>query len=84
LISRLQAAATGRLSNDNLNFTDKQLKLLKLDKPFNLPPNQGSRKNKFKISGAEAPDWQGANTQEYLDIPSFRNAARQDASAYKM
>jgi hypothetical protein len=27
---------------------------------------------------------QGAKTQEYLDIPSFRNAAARDASAYKM
>jgi hypothetical protein len=34
--------------------------------------------------GVEAPDWQGAKTQEYLDIPSFRNAAKRDASAYKM
>ena len=30
--------------------------------------------------------WQGldAKTKEYQDIPSFRNAAGQDASAYKM
>jgi hypothetical protein len=26
--------------------------------------------------GVEAPAWQGAKTQEYPDIPSFRNAAR--------
>ena len=45
---------------------------------------QGSRKNKFAILGVEAPAWQGAKTQEYLDIPSFRNAARRDASASKM
>jgi hypothetical protein len=32
----------------------------------------------------EAPGWQGAKVQEYLDIPSFRNAARRDASAAKM
>ncbi|MGB8334623.1 MAG: hypothetical protein WCE56_09025 [Desulfobacterales bacterium] len=44
----------------------------------------GSRKNKFAILGVEAPAWQGAKTQEYLDIPSFRNAARRDASAPKM
>ena len=37
---------------------------------------KGSRKNKFAILGVEAPAWQGAKTQEYLDIPSFRNAAR--------
>jgi len=34
--------------------------------------------------GVEAPGWQGANAQEYLDIPSFRNEARRDASAHKM
>jgi hypothetical protein len=45
---------------------------------------KGSRKNKFAILGVEAPAWQGAKTQEYLDIPSFRNAARRDASASKM
>jgi hypothetical protein len=45
---------------------------------------KGSRRNKFTILGVEASDWQGAKTQEYLDIPSFRNAARRDASAYKM
>jgi hypothetical protein len=44
----------------------------------------GSRKNKFAILGVEAPAWQGAKTQEYLDIPSFRNAVRRDASASKM
>jgi hypothetical protein len=44
---------------------------------------KGSRKNKFAILGVEAPAWQGATTQEYLDIPSFRNAARRDASASK-
>ena len=45
---------------------------------------KGSRRNKFTILGVEAPVWQGAKAQEYLDIPSFRNAARRDASAYKM
>jgi hypothetical protein len=44
----------------------------------------GSRKNKFAVLGAETPAWQGAKTQEYLDIPSFRNAARRDAAASKM
>jgi hypothetical protein len=45
---------------------------------------QGSRKNKFTISGVEAPIWQGTKMQEYPDIPSFRNAVRRDASADKM
>jgi hypothetical protein len=44
----------------------------------------GSRKNKFAILGVETPAWQGAKTQEYLDIPSFRNAAGRDATAFKM
>jgi len=57
---------------------------------MNPPPSselsdvKGSRRNKFTILGVEAPVWQGAKAQEYLDIPSFRNAARRDASAYKM
>jgi hypothetical protein len=42
---------------------------------------KGSRKNKFTILGVEAPVWQGAKVQEHRDISSFRNAARQDASA---
>ena len=45
---------------------------------------KGSRKNKFAILGGEAPAWQGVKTLEYLDIPSFRNASRQEASASKM
>jgi hypothetical protein len=45
---------------------------------------QGSRINKFTIFGVEAPVWQGAKPQEYLDMPSFRNAVRRDASAFKM
>ena len=45
---------------------------------------KGSRKNKFAILGVEAPGRQGAKTQEYLDIPSFRNTDGRDASAYKM
>jgi hypothetical protein len=36
------------------------------------------------ILGVEAPGRQGAKTQEYLDIPSFRNAAGRDALASKM
>jgi hypothetical protein len=44
----------------------------------------GSRKNKFAILGVEAPGRQGAKTQEYLDIPSFRNTDGRDASAFKM
>ena len=47
-------------------------------------PPEGSRIDKFTILGVEAPVWQGAKTQEYLDIPSFRNAARRDGSADKM
>ena len=38
-------------------------------------PAYGSRKNKSGILGDEAPGRQGAKTQEYLDIPSFRNSA---------
>jgi hypothetical protein len=45
---------------------------------------QASRKNKFEDLGIEAPVWQGVKTQEYLDIPRFRNAAGRDASAAKM
>ena len=32
----------------------------------------------------EGPGWLDAKVQECLDIPSFRNAARRDASAVKM
>jgi hypothetical protein len=42
---------------------------------------KGSRKNKLTFSSVEAPARQGAKAQEYQDISSFRNAARQDASA---
>jgi hypothetical protein len=45
---------------------------------------KGSRKNKFPILGVEAPGRQGAKTQEYLDIQSFRNTVGRDASASKM
>jgi hypothetical protein len=44
----------------------------------------GSLKNKFAFLGVEAPDRQGAKTQEYPDIPSFRNTAGRDASTSKM
>jgi hypothetical protein len=44
----------------------------------------GFTKNKFVILSVEAPAWQGAKTPEYLDIPSFLNAARRDASVSKM
>ncbi len=37
-----------------------------------------------QILGVEAPGWQDAKVQGYLDIASFRNAARRDGSAYKM
>ena len=46
--------------------------------------SKGSRNNKFAILGVKAPGQQGAKTQEYLDIPSFCNAAGRDASASKM
>jgi hypothetical protein len=46
--------------------------------------SKGSRKNKFAILGVEATGRQGAKTQEYLDIPSFRNTAGRDASADEM
>jgi hypothetical protein len=52
--------------------------------PDQAVPTKGSRKNKFAILGVETPGWQGAKTQKYLDIPSFRNAARRDASVSKM
>jgi len=42
------------------------------------------RRNKFTILGVEVPVRQGAKTQEYRDIPSFRNAAGRDTSAYKI
>jgi hypothetical protein len=41
----------------------------------------GFTKNSFAILGVEAPGWQGAKTQDYMDIPSFRNTAGRDASA---
>jgi hypothetical protein len=36
------------------------------------------KEKKFAILVVEATAWKGAKTEEYLDIPSFRNAARQD------
>ena len=47
--------------------------------PFGVRTEIGSQ-----ILGVEAPAWQGAKVQGYLDIPSFRNAARRDGSAYRM
>jgi hypothetical protein len=44
----------------------------------------GSLKNKFAFLGVAAPDRQGAKTQEYLDIPGFRNTAGRVASPSKM
>ena len=49
-----------------------------------LKRNKGSLNNKLAILSVEAPVWQGAKTQEYQDILSFRNAVRRDASALKM
>jgi hypothetical protein len=60
---------------------------LTFHKPFSILLNlgvfrpKGSRKNKLPFSSVAAPAWQGAKAQEYQDISSFRNAARQDASA---
>jgi hypothetical protein len=34
--------------------------------------------------GVDALAWQGVKTQEYQDIPGFRNAARRDASTSEM
>jgi hypothetical protein len=45
---------------------------------------KGSRKNKFAVLGVEASGRQGAKTEEYLDIPCYRNAARRDAATVKM
>jgi hypothetical protein len=39
---------------------------------------------KINSQGVEALFRQGEKTQEYLDIPSFRNAAGRDAAGYKM
>jgi len=58
--------------------------------PSRIPPvkkdvgYKGSRKIKFAILGVAAPGRHGVKTQEYLDIPSFRNPAGRDASAVKM
>jgi hypothetical protein len=50
--------------------------------PLGLPMvAKGSRKNKFTFSSIEAPAWQGVKAPTYRDMSSFRNAARQDASA---
>jgi len=38
----------------------------------------------FAILADEASGRQGKKKQEYLDIPSFRNAAGRDGSASKM
>jgi hypothetical protein len=51
------------------------------EEPVVLNGTKGSRKNKVAILGVEATGRQGAKTQEYLDIPSFRNTAGRDASA---
>jgi hypothetical protein len=36
------------------------------------------------IMGEKAPDRQGAKPHGYMDIPSFRTAAKRDASVSKM
>jgi hypothetical protein len=63
-----------------------RLKLVKCNgKPdFKTLAGKGSRKNKFAILADEAPGRQDAKKQEYLDMPSFRNAAGRDGSASKM
>jgi hypothetical protein len=58
--------------------------MLFMTRCFNELEIKGSRKNRFTILGVAAPGGQGAKTQDYLDIPSFRNAAGRDAAAYKM
>jgi len=45
---------------------------------------KGSQKNKFAFLADEAPGLQDAKKQEYLDMPSFRNAAGRHGSAFKM
>jgi hypothetical protein len=40
-------------------------------------------KNKFTFLRVEAPAWQGAKAPAFRDMSSFRNPARQDASAFK-
>ncbi len=37
----------------------------------------------FTFLGVEAPVWQGAKVQKYVDISSFRNTVRRDESAVK-
>ncbi|MGB5421154.1 MAG: hypothetical protein WBN03_03285 [Desulfobacterales bacterium] len=44
---------------------------------------KGSQKNKLAIWSVAAPGWQGAKSQEYLDIPMFCKVAGWDASASK-
>jgi hypothetical protein len=44
---------------------------------------KGTRKDKRVILAGEAPGRQGAKKPEYLDIPSFCNAAGRDGSAPK-
>jgi hypothetical protein len=51
-------------------------------KPGNIKISIGSVGLGFRFQGP--PAWQGAKTQEYLDIPSFHNAARRDAPVSKM
>ena len=48
-----------------------------------IEKTKGSRKNKFAFLSVKAPVWQGAKAQQYQDISSFRNAARQDELALK-
>ncbi len=39
--------------------------------------------NNFTFLGVEAPVWQGAKGQKYVDISSFRNAVRRNESTVK-
>jgi hypothetical protein len=36
-----------------------------------IQPLKGSRRNKFRILGVEAPVWQGAQAQAYRDISAL-------------
>jgi hypothetical protein len=79
-----------RQQRDPIGSTDR-LRFARFDHYVRLPYFPGlyfahkSRGGHEKISsqGIEAPVRQGAKTQEYPDIPSSRNAAGRDASAYK-
>ena len=49
---------------------------MKIGKVSNKKPLRAHERISSQSLGVEAPAWQGAKVQEYLDIPSFRNAAK--------